>query len=160
MSSLTLGVLETAASGVAANASSSTLVGTKVSRRTENAKGLGAKSAQGLTGERDASDASTPDDSEERSDVDAALCDGIDVFCRQRGQRTTRPAKREATVNSERQESQTKVIFIEPISKTDAPPRKGRRRGEIKGNGENSELRRIPTAAREGMTTQNAPKSL
>lgn len=137
MSSLTLGVLETTASGVSSNESSA-FVGTKVSRRTVNAKGLGTKSAQGLACERDVSDASTLDGSEETSEVDAALCDGIDVFCRQRGQRTTRPAKREATVNSERQESQTKVIFIEPISKTGAPSRKGKRRGGVKwGNGVN-----------------------
>ena len=107
INSLTLGVLEAAASTLGAS-SSPPISGAKASRRTEKANGLGAKSAQGLK--------ETFDESRETSGADGCavgeLAVGICVLFRQRGQRIARPAKCEATVSSERQDSQKNVILI------------------------------------------------
>ncbi|MBR2006045.1 MAG: hypothetical protein IJ991_17935, partial [Thermoguttaceae bacterium] len=84
--------------------SSPSFWGAKTSRRTEKANGFGAKSAQGLTKAFDESGAGE----EAVETLDA----GIDVFFRQRGQRIVRPAKCEATVSFERQDSQKNVILI------------------------------------------------
>ena len=101
INSLTLGVLEAEASAPGAF-SSPPFEGAKASRRTEKANGFGAKSAQGLSKTFE----------ESRAVADDAFVDGINVFFRHRGQRIVRPAKCDATVNFERQDSQKNVILI------------------------------------------------
>ena len=114
---MTLGVLEAGVSEEVAF-SSPPFSGANVSRRTEKANGLGAKSAQSFAKTFEDSRPVDPtcdcEPSGEGAAWEAASTDGIRVLRRQRGQRIVRPAKCEATVSSERQDSQENVIFIIP----------------------------------------------
>lgn len=155
INSLTLGVLEAEVSTSSAFSSPSPSGETKVSSRTEKAKGFGTKSAQGLAKAAVDSRTREPDDCESAAEADAsgAFAAGIRVFRRQRGQRIVRPAKCEATVSSERQDSQKNVILILSVVETRCDIRrfnfKTPRNERLKMNAS----RRVVTAAGKRMAT-------